>query len=98
MSNNNHEQEIFPEAEQLIDWVNNAEIPNLIEAPENEDQGYCPCNIIEAISAFGGCLLAMKIKIEITKESSQVKKRKFPIIENNENKGYKRITAGSTPS
>ena len=59
MSNNNHEQEIFPEDEQLIDWVNNAEIPNLIEAPENEDQGYCPCNIIEAISAFGGCLLAV---------------------------------------
>ena len=59
MSNNNHEQEIFPEAEQLIDWVNNDEIPNLIEAPENEDQGYCPCNIIEAISTFVGCFLSV---------------------------------------
>lgn len=59
MSNNNHEQEIFPEAEQLIDWVNNAEIPNLIEAQENEDQGYCPCNIIEAISAVVGCFLSV---------------------------------------
>ena len=57
----NHDQEVFPEVEQLNDWVNNAKIPDLIEAPEHEEEisGFCPCNcIIATISAIGGCLLA----------------------------------------
>ena len=60
MTSFNHDQQVFSEAEQIDDLVNNAaaEIPDLIEVPEDEDIGCCPCNcIIEAISVLGGCLL-----------------------------------------
>ena len=59
----NHDQEVFPEAEQqlIADWVNNDEMPDLIEAAEPEEticENYCCNRIIECVSAIGGCLLA----------------------------------------
>ena len=59
----NHDQEVFPEAEQqlIANWVNNDEMPDLIEAAEPDEEticeNYCCNRIIECVSVVGGFLL-----------------------------------------